>query len=81
MWIYHDLVKEILDKLILHRPGPDDVCEVGRKKLSDNVSTIQLVDILCSSDILENYRSTNISSRGETKMSRNDITFGNGVSR
>lgn len=54
--------------------------ELSLEKLSNNVSIITLVDIRGGSDMRESYRSSNISSRGEIKMSCNDITFGKGVS-
>lgn len=66
---HKDLVQEVLDKLLLERPGGEKAVEIGTEQLSDEVSIrIGMASVKC-------FEYAYMSSRGEMKMSLRLMTY------
>lgn len=71
---YHDLVEEVLDKLLLERSGGKESVEVGAQKLSDEIARAASAKGTREGCFFFPAVMAYMSSRGEMKMSLSEIT-------
>ena len=71
--IYQNLIKEILNELLLKRSRGEEAVQVSTKKLGNKVA-ITALDIPSTLVIVVIVVSAYISSRGEIKMSLREMT-------
>ena len=63
-----DLVKEVLDELLLQRARSQETVKVGTKELGDKVASVSAEDN-------DAVKETHMSSRGEMKMSLREMIY------